>query len=600
MLVNSAVVPLLGREEYRFEVVISPMHAESLRLMVAAKVPSVTRLSTYLLPTERKAPSEAEAKSHILMVRAGLIRQVGSGLWSWLPAGWRIHQKIVQIVREEMNAIGGQEMLMPVLHPAEPWRRSGRYAIPELFKLKDRRGADMVLAFTHEEIVTVHVAAAVRSYRDLPLILYHFQVKERDEPRPRAGVLRTREFIMKDAYTFDRDREGLDRAYDKHVQAYDRMMDRCGLEWYRVEADVGVMGGFGAHEYMAPCAAGENEVALAPGYAANVEVASAEPQPVELPPPLPKPERVSTPGLTTVEQVATSLGVPAGALLKAYPVVSGGDSMKMVLVRGDHRVNEIKLALALGEAARPARADEVEARIGPAGFIGPVGAQVPILLDEGVRPGQYVTGGNEPDAHLRGVEPGRDFDYERVDVRTVVAGDNVNGHQVRIEPAIEVGNIFKLGTRFSEPLDATYLDESGTEQLVWMVSYGFGPARAAAAAVEQNADERGISWPRSIAPFDVELVTLGSPGTEERAFSDRLYEGLQEQGLETLYDERDAGPGEKFNDAELLGCPLRVTVGRRTLQSGELEVMVRRGLKQGALPLERAAEAVKAAWLETP
>src|SRR5947199_895894 len=243
----------------------------------------MTRLSDYLLPTEREPPADAEALSHILMVRAGLIRQVGSGLWSWLPAGWRVHRRVVQIVREEMNAIGGQELLMPVLHPAEPWRRTGRYEIDELFKLEDRKGAPLVLALTHEEIVTQHVASAVRSYRDLPLILYHFQTKERDEARPRAGVLRTREFIMKDAYTFDRDREGLDAQYDKHVVAYDRMMDRCGLEWYRGEADVGMMGGFGAPEYMAPWQAGANDVALAPGYAANHEVGRAEPQPVTLP-----------------------------------------------------------------------------------------------------------------------------------------------------------------------------------------------------------------------------------------------------------------------------------------------------------------------------
>src|SRR5436190_3880648 len=281
----------------------------------------VTRQTQLFLPTEKQPPGDAEAVSHKLMVRAGLIRQVGSGLWSWLPAGWRIHQRVVQIVREEMNAIGGQEMLMPVLHPAEPWQRSGRYAIDELFKLKDRRGAEMVLALTHEEIVTGHVASAVQSYRDLPLILYHFQVKERDEARPRAGVLRTREFIMKDAYTFDRDREGLDAAYQKHVVAYDRIMDRCGLEWYRVEADVGMMGGFGAHEYMAPCQAGENEVAVAPGYAANVEVARAEAKLVELPGGIDTPEEVSTPGMTTVEEVSGSLGVPAGALLKAFPIV---------------------------------------------------------------------------------------------------------------------------------------------------------------------------------------------------------------------------------------------------------------------------------------
>jgi prolyl-tRNA synthetase len=453
---------------------------------------------------------------------------------------------------------------------------------------------------THEEIVTLHVAQVVRSYRDLPMILYHFQVKERDEPRPRAGVLRTREFIMKDSYTFDRDREGLDESYAKHVNAYDRMMDRCGLEWYRVEADVGMMGGFGADEYMAPCAAGENEVALAPGYAANIEVASAEAQPVTLPAPLPAPERISTPGLTTVEAVSRALGVQPGALLKAYPVVTDGGDMRMVLVRGDHRVNEVKLAIALGEAARPARVDEVQARIGPAGFIGPVGAEIPILLDQGAAVGQYVTGANEPDAHLKGVEPGRDFHYERVDVRTVVDGDTRDGHKIKIEPAIEVGNIFKLGTRYSEAFDATYLDEAGKEQLIWMGCYGFGPARAAAAAVEQYADERGISWPRALAPFDVELVTLGAPGSEERTLSDRLYGELQQQGLEVLYDERDAGPGEKFNDAELLGCPIRVTVGRRTLQLGQLEVMVRRGLEQRSVALEGAAEAVVAAWRETP
>ncbi len=515
----------------------------------------MTRLSNYFLPTEREPPADAEAISHNLMVRAGLIRQVGSGLWSWLPAGWRVHQRVVQIVREEMNAIGGQEMLMPVLHPAEPWRRTGRYAIDELFKLKDRRGADMVLAMTHEEIVTGHVASAVRSYRDLPLILYHFQVKERDEPRPRAGVLRTREFIMKDSYSFDRDADGLDAAYEKHVEAYDRMFDRCGLEWYRVKADVGMMGGLGAHEYMAPCAAGENEVALAAGYAANVEVASAVAQPVSLPEPLEAPVAVDTPGMTTVEAVARELGVGAGALLKAYPVVVDGDAMKLVVVRGDHRVNEIKLRAALRSDFRPARAEEIEQQLGPPGFIGPVGAQMPILLDEAVAAGAYVTGANRPDAHLRGVEPGRDFQAEAVDVRTVVAGDTVGGAVIRIEPAIEVGNIFKLGTRYSEPLNAKYLDESGSEQLIWMGSYGFGPARAAAAAVEQYADEQGISWPRSMAPFDVELVVIGGPGTEERALADRLYEELRALGLDVLYDDRDAGPGEKFADAELLGCP---------------------------------------------
>jgi prolyl-tRNA synthetase len=560
----------------------------------------MTRLSSYFLPTEREPPADAEAISHILMVRAGLIRQVGSGLWSWLPAGWRVHQKIEQIVREEMNAIGGQEMLMPVLQPAEPWRRTGRYGIEELFKLKDRRGADMVLALTHEEIVTLHVASAVRSYRDLPLILYHFQVKERDEARPRAGVLRTREFIMKDSYTFDRDAEGLDAAYEKHVGGYDRILDRCGLEWYRVEADVGMMGGTGAHEYMAPCRAGENDVALAPGFAANVEIASAEAQPVKLPPPLDAPQLIETPGMTTVEAVARALEVPEGALLKAFPVVVDGDAMKLVVVRGDHRVNEIKLRNTLKTDFRPAHPDEVAKRLGPPGFIGPVGTDLEILLDQAVAPGGYVTGANQPDAHLRGVEPGRDFRFEPVDVRTVVAGDTVNGAAIRIEAAIEVGNIFKLGTRYSVPLDATYLDESGKEELIWMGSYGFGPARTAAAAVEQYADEHGISWPRSMAPFDVELVVLGKEGGEERELAERLYIDLREAGLDTVYDDRDAGPGEKFADAELLGCPLRVTVGRRTLASGEVEVQVRRGREPRTVPLEGAVPAVAQLWQERP
>jgi prolyl-tRNA synthetase len=562
----------------------------------------MTRLSGYLLPTEKQAPADAEALSHKLLVRAGMIRQLGAGLWTWMPAGWRVHQKIVQIIREEMDAIGGQEMLMPVLHPAELWQRSGRYKIPELLKLQDRKGAEMVLAMTHEENVTFHVASIVRSYRDLPLILYHFQTKERDEPRPRAAVLRTREFIMKDAYTFDRDREGLDASYEKHVGAYNRIFDRLGLEWYSVESDVGMMGGFGAHEFMAPCAAGEDSVALAPGYAANVEIASAEPQPVELPERLPEPVLEETPGMVTVAAVAGALGVPPGALLKAYPVFAG-EELKLVMLRGDHRVNDIKLQNALGTEFRPAQPEEFADAIGPAGYIGPVGTAVPILLDRGVGvggTGSYVTGANRPDAHLRGVEPGRDFAFEHVDIRTVEAGDTVNGHPIRIESVIEAGNIFKLGTRFSKPLGATYLDESGSEQLIWMGSYGLGPARIAAAAVEQFADEHGISWPRSIAPFDVELVGLGKPGTDERDLAERLYEELRATGLDVLYDDRDAGPGTKFADAELLGVPLRLTVGRRTLEAGAVEAQLRRGRVEQSVPLEDAAVAAADLWRSLP
>ena len=562
----------------------------------------MTRLSEYLLPTERQPPADAEALSHKLMVRAGLVRQIGAGLWSWLPAGWRTHQRVAQIVREEMNAIGGLEMLMPVLHPAEIWKRSGRYGFDEMFTLKDRKGADMVLAMTHEEIVTTHAAQVIRSYRDLPKILYHFQVKERDEPRPRAGVLRTREFIMKDSYSLDCDAEGLEVSYDKHAVAYDHMLDRSGLEWYKVKADVGMMGGHGADEYMAPCAAGENDVVLAPGYAANIEVASAGAQPVSLPPAPDAPEQVTTPGLTTVGQVATSLGVPAGALLKAFPVVLDDESFVLVMVRGDHRVNEIKLRLALQSGFRAARADEIEQRLGPPGFIGPVGAQMRILLDQGVRTdaGGYVVGGNRPDIHLSGVVPGRDFNFETADVREVLAGDLVNGHEVRIEPAIEVGNIFKLGTRYSEPLGANFLTQSGVSEPIWMGSYGIGPARIAAAAIEQFADEQGISWPRSISPFDVHLVTLGKAGSEEREVSERLYAELISAGVDTLYDDRDANPGEKFADAELLGVPLRVTVGRKALAAGELEVQLRRGQEKTSVPVDGAVAAIAELWRRLP
>jgi prolyl-tRNA synthetase len=564
----------------------------------------VTLQSGYLLPTEREAPADAEATSHKLMVRAGLVRQVGAGLWTWLPAGWRVHQRIVDVIREEMNAIGGQELLMPVLQPAELWQRSGRYGIDELFKLKDRKGADLVLAMTHEELLTTHVASLIRSYRDLPKILYHFQVKARDEARPRAGVLRTREFIMKDSYSLDRDRDGLDRAYDLHAAAYERIFDRTGLRWYRCAADVGFMGGHGSDEYMAPCAAGENELVVAGSYAANLEVASAQAQAVALPPALPEPKLVQTPGATTIQEVATLLGVPAGALLKAFPVVLDGDgSLVLVLVRGDHTVNEVKLRIALGEGFRQARAEEFEDRIGPAGFIGPAGVDdVRILLDTAVVAdgGGYVVGANRPGAHLQGVVPGRDFDFEPADVRTVVAGDTVDGVPVTIEPAIEVGNIFKLGLRYSSALGASYLDEGGSSQPIWMGSYGIGPARVAAAAVEQLADERGIVWPPEIAPFDVHLVTLGKGGSEERKVSDRLYTELSDSGLEVLYDERDAGPGEKFADAELLGCPLRVTVGRKALQAGAIEVQVRNGRESRKLPLAGAADAVAELWRSLP
>jgi prolyl-tRNA synthetase len=556
----------------------------------------VTRFSQAFLPTLKDAPADAEALSHKLMVRAGLIRQVGAGLWSYLPAGWRVERKVEAVIREEMEAIGCQEMLMPVLQPSEAWEKTGRYAIDELFKLEDRKGAPMVLAMTHEECVTQHVAREVRSYRDLPLMVFQIQTKERDEPRPRAGVLRTREFTMKDAYSFDRDEEGLARSYEAQTGAYGRILDRCGLRWYRVESDVGMMGGSGAHEYMAPCPAGENEVALAPGYAANVEVASAQAQPVELPPELPEPEPVSTPGLAKVEDVAPHLGLPAGAFIKTLPVIVEGRGMVLVLLRGDHRLNEIKLRNALGADFRQARPEEIEAEVGPVGYIGPVGVKHPIVKDAAIDGDSYVSGANQPDVHLRGIKPGRDFEFEQLDVRNVEAGDAApGGGAIEIEPAIEIGNIFKLGTRYSEPLGATFLDETGSEQPIVMGSYGIGPARIAAAAIEQRPDDRGIVWPAAIAPWQVHLVSLArKAGDEERVKADELYDELRAAGLEVLYDEREAGAGEKLTDAELIGCPLRIVVGRRGLAEGVVEASERGSGAEHKLPVEEATAQAQA------
>jgi prolyl-tRNA synthetase len=397
---------------------------------------------------------------------------------------------------------------------------------------------------------------------------------------------------MKDAYSFDRDFDGLDASYELYRGAYGRVFDRCGLDWYECESDVGMMGGTGAHEYMAPTPSGENEVALAPGYSANLEIASAEPSPPQLATHLSG--ELETPGMTTIADVAGHLGVHPSALLKAFPVVTESRGLLMVFLRGDHRLNDIKLQNAIGEPFRPAREEELP---GPAGFLGPT-PDVPHVLDSAVGPGPWIVGANRPDLHVGGVE----IEGERLDVRRVEEGDTVNGNPLRIEPAIEIGNIFKLGTRYSEPLGATYLDENGAEQPIIMGSYGIGPARLAAAAVEQHGDERGISWPRTIAPWDVELVALGKEGTPEREAADALYAELEASDLKVLYDDRDAGGGSKFADAELIGCPLRLTVGKRSLESGRAEAQARRGLRdiEGGVPLTGAAEDVQALWAELP
>ena len=563
------------------------------------------RLSGRLWPTLREDPSDAEAASHKLMVRAGLVRQVAAGLYTVLPLGLRTLRRIERIIREEMDALGAQELVMPVLHPAEIWQATGRYPLPEQFRLEDRAGRALVLGMTEEEIVTWHAAREIRSYRDLPQIWYQIHTKLRDEPRPKSGMLRVREFVMKDAYSLDRDEAGLDASYAAHIRAYDRIFTRCGLIWYRVESDVGMMGGSGAHEYMAPSPAGEDVVALCPscGYAANVELATSVARDPDFGETPPAPEAFDTPGVGTIEELAAFTGLPPARLAKSVVVVAQSGPV-LALVRGEHQLHEKKLARIVGPH-RPAHPDEIRTWFSASpGSLGPVGVEgVRIVADATLATGHYVTGANRDGVHLRGVVLGRDFAAEVADIREVLAGEGCPSGDgtLALERVIEVGNIFKLGTKYSQPLGATYLDADGRERPVVMGSYGIGPARIAAAAIEQGHDEHGIVWPRAIAPFDVHLVLIGGPETPQAAFADRLYEDLSELGLEVLYDDRrDMSPGEKFVEAELLGCPLRVTVGKRTLPAGPLEVQVRRGRERREVPLEDAAAAIRALWEALP
>ncbi len=541
----------------------------------------IRRASQLFLTTLREAPTDAEAVSHKLLVRGAFIRQVSAGVWTFLPLGWRVHEKIVQIIREEMDAIGGQEMLMPVLTPAELWQASGRYEIPEVFKLKDRSGREFVLPMTHEETVTFH-ARELQSYRQLPQILYHFSVKDRDEPRPRGGLLRVREFIMKDAYSFDRDAEGLDVSFRKHGQAYERIFERCGLQFYGVQAESGIMGGSESIDYLAPSGAGENTLVTCErgDYAADLEVARGVPRAPELPERLDRPTEVATPGVTTIEALAELLGIDAAATSKAMPVTAQDGSVVLALVRGDDRLEEAKLAAALGTAVRPATEEEIRGAFGAdPGSIGPIGFAGDVVADEALREGQFVAGANRTGWHLHGVEAGRDFSPRFADIRQSQEGDACPrcGGRLVFQTAIEVGHIFKLETRFSDPLGANYLDESGSERPILMGCYGIGPGRIMAAAVEQGHDEHGIVWPATIAPYDAHVLELSAGAPDVTGIAESVAAELDDAGLEVLLDDRDARPGEKFADADLLGCPVRITVGKKTLEDGAVDARRRAG-----------------------
>jgi prolyl-tRNA synthetase len=495
-----------------------------------------------------------------------------------------------------MNTIG-LEWSMPVLLPAELWRASGRYDVDNLFRLEDSSGKQYVLAMTHEECITFHASHELRSYRDLPQIWYHIQIKERDEPRPKSGILRTREFVMKDAYSFDRDDAGLDESYRKHIEVYRRIYDRCGLEYWMVESDVGMMGGRGAHEFMAPSPAGEDRVALCSGcdYAANVELARSTPQPAKLPDRRDTTEEIATPGITTIEALAEHLGIDPSATAKAMVVVKDGEVV-LGLLRGDHRLHELKMAKALGGQFRPATLGEIEQTYGAEpGSIGAVGASTRIVADEALRDGQYVGGANRTGYHVLGVEADRDFEAEFADIREVSDGEGCPDCDgtLRIERVIEIGNIFKLGTKYSVPLNATFLDESGKEHPMVMGSYGIGLARIMAAAIEQGHDERGMIWPPSIAPFHVHVVVIGDRSSEQDAIAERIGAGLSERQIDVLLDDRDVSPGVKFADAELIGAPVRITVGKRTASEGTVDIQKRDRLEQRSEPLSSVTASVE-------
>jgi prolyl-tRNA synthetase len=532
----------------------------------------VGRVSHLFIPTLRDAPADAEATNHKLLVRGGFVRQVTGGVWTFLPLGWRVHRKIEQVIREEMDAIGCQEMLMPVLTPFELWQQTGRDFIQEIFRLKDRKGADYVLPLTHEETITFH-ARELQSYRQLPQMLYHIAIKERDEPRPRAGLIRLREFIMKDAYSFDRDEAGLEANFELQRQAYERIFERVGLKTYGVEAESGMMGGSESLDFLAPAAAGENTLVTCENgdFAADLEVARGIPRAPEFPPVLGSPEEVETPGVKTCDALAEFLGIDVAATSKAMPVTTDDGTVVLVLVRGDDRVEPAKIDAALGGPSRPATDEEIRAAFGASGgSLGPVGFAGETIADEALRDGQYVAGANRDGRHLRGVEAGRDFEPRFADLRESHDGDRCPtcGGRLLFETAIEVGHIFKLGTRYSTPLGATFLDEDGQEQAVVMGSYGIGLARVLAALVEQRHDEHGIIWPASVAPYDVHVLALR--GAEEVA--EQVAEALAAAGKDVLLDDRDQRPGEKFADADLIGIPIRVTAGKKSLEDGAVDV----------------------------
>ncbi len=566
------------------------------------------RFSQSFIPTLRDDPADAEAVSHKLLVRAGYVRQLMSGVYSLLPLGQRVAEKVERVIREEMDRIGGQEFKLPALHPAEVWQKSGRWdAIgEELMRFTDRHGTDVCLGMTHEEIFA-WIARELRSYRQLPQLWYQLQTKFRDEARPKSGLLRVREFVMKDSYSFDLDRDGLDQQFQRHFEAYRRIFDRCGLDPLAVEASSGAMGGSESIEFMVPSDAGEDWIAScgACGYAANVERATSLLPRVEDEAGPDAPEKFATPGMRSIEDIA---GFPGGAeasrQIKTLVYVLD-DVLHLVLLRGDHPLNEQKLADGLGATAcRPAHAGEIGEALGASpGSLGAVGVTgVPIVADLALENRtDMTTGANEDDFHLRGVSVARDIAVDRwLDVREVAEGEPCPAceNPLAVEKTIEVGHIFKLGTKYSESLGANVLDEAGESRPIIMGSYGIGVGRTLAAVLERHHDNAGMIWPVTIAPYEVVVSVLNPKDVETSQAGERVYEALQERRIDVLLDDRDERPGVKFKDADLIGIPHRITVGPKGLANGKVE-WARRG-REGRrdLDINKAADHVAEAVLE--
>jgi prolyl-tRNA synthetase len=560
------------------------------------------RYSRYFLPTLREIPADAEVTSHQLMLRSGMVRRIAAGIYDILPMGLRVIRKVENIIREEMNRAGAHELFMPSILPAELWQETGRWDFygKELLRVRDRHGRDFCYGPTHEEIFTDLVRRDIRSYRQLPQNLYQIQTKFRDEVRPRFGLMRGREFSMKDAYSFDRDITGAEKSYQAMREAYTAIFKRCGLKFRAVEADTGKIGGSLSHEFMVLAETGEDSVVSCNGcdYAANVEMAKVKGEISDTFADSGKdPEKIDTPGQKTVQEVTAFLGVSSHDLVKTI-IMEGDRGAVGVLVRGDHEVNPVKVRrLVDDETLELAEPDVVEKVTGaPVGFAGPLGLEIPLYADSAVsHMSDFVTGGNDVDVHMKGVDLD-DFSVKAFgDLREAVPGDPCPrcGGSLTFLRGIEVGHIFYLGTKYSETMKAHYLDENGEEQVIEMGCYGIGVGRTAAAAIEQNHDENGIIWPVPIAPFTVALLSL-DPGKEEvHAVAEKIYDDLIQAGVEVLFDEREERPGVKFNDADLLGIPLRVTVGGRGVKEGVAELKERATGKESKVALDKVVQAVE-------